>query len=122
MRHVLVVDDAIETCRMLAALVSRCGHRATCAMSGEEALAALALDPADLVLLDAMMPGMDGAQVLRRIRSDEKTAALPVVIFSAVADPQFRQFMLDEGANDYWVKAAFDFGQLRERLKQYLPC
>jgi CheY-like chemotaxis protein len=58
------------------------------ATSGEEALAALARGPADLVLLDAMMPDMDGAEVLRRIRADAKTAALPVVIFSAVADPQ----------------------------------
>jgi two-component system cell cycle response regulator len=122
MRHVLVVDDMVETCRLVAALVSRCGHRATWATSGEEALAALARNPADLVLLDAMMPGMDGAEVLRRIRSDATTATVPVVVFSAVADPQFRQHMLDEGANDYWVKAAFDFAQLQERLKPYLPC
>src|SRR5687768_6931450 len=65
MRHVLVVDDMIETCRLVAALLSRCGHRATWATSGKEALAALARDPADLVLLDAMMPDMDGAEVLR---------------------------------------------------------
>ncbi len=122
MRHVLVVDDMVETCRLVAALVSRCGHRATWATSGEEALAALARNPADLVLLDAMMPGMDGAEVLRRIRSDATTATVPVVVFSAVAEARFQQQMLNEGANDFWVKAAFDFGQLRERHKQYLPC
>src|SRR4051812_33417295 len=106
---------------MLAALVSHCGHRVTCATSGEQALDVLARDPADLVLLDAMMPGMDGPEVLRRIRGEPRTAAVPVVIFSAVADPHFREHLLGKGANDYWIKATFDYAQFGERLRQHLP-
>jgi CheY-like chemotaxis protein len=121
-RHVLIVDDLSDACRMLAALVSHCGHRVTCANSGEEALAVLARDPADLVILDAMMPDMDGPEVLRRIRADGKTVGLPVVMLSAVADHHFREHLLRKGANDYWLKASFDYSRLCERLKPYLPC
>jgi two-component system, cell cycle response regulator len=76
----------------------------------------------DLVILDVMMPGMDGPEVLRQIREEPATASLPVVMFSAVSDPQFHDHMRRKGANDFWTKASFDFGTLRERMAPYLPC
>ena len=84
-------------------------------------MAVLDRDLPDLVILDAMMPGMDGAEVLRQIRTAARTAAVPVVMLSAVADPAFQEHMIRKGANDYWVKASFDYGQLGERLQAYLP-
>jgi CheY-like chemotaxis protein len=107
---------------MLALLVGKCGHRATCATSGEEALAVLDRDLPDLVILDAMMPGMDGPEVLRQIRGGNRKAAVPVVMLSAVADPAFQAHMISKGANDYWVKATFDYGTLPDRLQAHLPC
>ena len=91
MGTVLVVEDHPDTCRMMARLLAAFGHRADCALSGEAALAhlAAAAAPPDVVLLDAMMPGMDGVEVLRRLRADPRTARLPVVMCSAVSDPAY---------------------------------
>jgi CheY-like chemotaxis protein len=75
----------------------------------------------DLMLLDVMMPGMDGLEVLRHVRSDEKTAGLPIVLFSAVSDPQFREHAIAKGANDFWVKASLDYDQIQKRINAIVP-
>ena len=120
MGTVLIVDDEPQACAMMARLVRHFGHQSVCRMGGQEALDYLGDGPADLVILDVMMPGMDGMQVLQRVRAEPKTAALPVVMFSAVADRNFIDEALRRGANDYWIKASFDFGQLKERLSKLI--
>ncbi len=84
MAVVLVVDDEPDM-RLIARLVlTSAGHQVREAASGEEALAQLdGDDPPDAVLLDVRMPGIDGWETLRRVRSDPSNAALPVVIFTA---------------------------------------
>jgi CheY-like chemotaxis protein len=90
------------------------------AASGEQAMALLATRPVDLVLLDVMLPGLGGHEVLRAVRADPKTAALPVIVFSAVGDPELRDYLMREGASDYWVKGQVDYGTLERRLATYL--
>ena len=107
MATVLVVDDHAQVNESLCRVIRAEGHRAVSAFNGADALALLA-DPPDLVILDVSMPGMSGIEVLRRIRSDPRTATLPVVIFSAVADPAVRQHALEQGANEYLIKAETD--------------
>jgi len=115
------VDDDLGTGRLLALLVRHLGHDAAYVDSGGKALAYLTDHQPDLVILDVMMPGIDGLEVLSRMRMNPTTADVPVVMFSALADPQFRQAAKLRGANDYWVKASIDFRNLGERLEPYLP-
>ena len=121
MSTVLVVDDNADACRMMARLVRRCGHHGAYATSGAEALAFVRRHEVGLVVLDNMMPGMDGMAVLNRLRADPATAALPVVMWSAVADAKFIETARREGASDYWVKAAFDYRDLPAMLGRLLP-
>src|SRR5438874_1930304 len=70
--HILVVDDIVANARMLADVLERENHRVTAVGSGYEALSALAQRAYDLVLLDVMMPEMDGYEVCRRVREDAR--------------------------------------------------
>ena len=121
MAKVLVVDDQADYCRPLVRLFQLAGHDARSVQAGEEAIKYLrAVDAPDVVLLDVMMPGMDGLEVLRQVRQDPRTATTPVVIFTAVCDPVFERHALDKGANDYLVKGRFNFTELSDRLSKYL--
>ena len=105
---VLVVDDHAAVNKSVCRLLRADGHRAISAFNGEDALALLSADMPDLLLLDVSMPGMSGIDVLKVLRSKPRTASLPVVMFSALADPALRQHALEAGANDYWVKSETD--------------
>jgi two-component system cell cycle response regulator len=72
------------------------------------------------VILYLMMPGIDGLEVLQRMRHNPQTAQVPVVMFSALDDPHFLHKAMFFGANDYWVKASVDFHTLGQRLEKYL--
>ena len=121
MASVLVVDDMIDTCRLLVRILSGMGHRVETATSGTEAIRCLEQRVPDLIVLDVMMPGMGGEEVLRRVREDERTAAVPVVMWSAVIDPLYQDHLLGCGANDYWVKAGMGLDELHERIRAQLP-
>ena len=121
MGRILIVDDEPQACAMMARLVKHFGHESVCRNGGQEALDYVRATPVDLMILDVMMPGMDGMQVLRHVRSDPQLSSMPVVMFSAVADRNFIDDALRRGATDYWIKASFDFNHLKERLDQLLP-
>jgi two-component system phosphate regulon response regulator PhoB len=121
MANVLVVDDMIDTCRLLVRIMSSLGHSAEYATSGTEAMRFLESRVPDLIVLDVMMPGMGGEEVLRRVRRNERTAAVPVIMWSAVSDELYQQHLLKSGANDYWVKASMDLHELNERIRLQLP-
>jgi CheY-like chemotaxis protein len=118
---ILIVDDQIEACRPLQLLLKHLGHRGVCVTSGEDALAYLRTKLPDLLILDVMMPGMDGIEVLRRVRAEPSMSAMPVVMFSAVSDPGFMAHAREKGATDYWVKASMGFDQVRDKVTALLP-
>jgi CheY-like chemotaxis protein len=122
MKTVLVVDDHVDTNTLLCKLIRKLGYSTLSDYSGEGALATLGIEQPDLLILDSMMPGMNGLEVLRLLRSNPQTTTLPVILYSAVADPLFQQHALDKGANEYWVKSGFDLSQLQQRLGRYLEC
>ena len=119
-KTILVVDDSADTAKPLARLLTHLGHRGVYVTSGEEALAYVRGQLPDLMLLDVMMPGIDGMEVLRALKSDPRTEQLPVVMFSAVSDPEYRRHAISKGATDYWVKTSIDFEELRYRVEQLL--
>jgi adenylate cyclase len=101
--RVLVVDDQPTNIKLLDATLSPRGYDVRTAQSGEEALAALAEGGIDLVLLDIVMPGLNGYEVCRRIRQDPATAFLPVVMVTASGEQQ-KIKALEAGADDFLTK------------------
>jgi adenylate cyclase len=102
-RTVLAVDDQPQNLRLLEAVLTPRGYTVVLADSGEAGLERLAYLGADLVLLDILMPGMDGYEVCRRIRSNPKTAYLPVVMLTASGD-QEKIRAIEAGADDFVTK------------------
>src|SRR4029453_10604860 len=84
---VLVVDDTPHNVKLLADLLGAKGYAVATAVNGEEALAKVASDNPDLILLDVMMPGLSGYDVCKRLREDPATALLPIVLVTSL-DPQ----------------------------------
>jgi len=120
---VLVVDDQPPNIRLLEAILSPRGYDVRAASSGEEALEALSGSEVDLVLLDIVMPGMDGYEVCRRIREQPETAFLPVVMVTASGDEQ-KIKALEVGADDFVTKPINQSELLARvaslaRIKQY---
>jgi CheY-like chemotaxis protein len=116
---VLVVDDNPDNRAVLVRRLQRRGYLTAQAPSGKEALRLLASEPADVVVLDVMMPEMDGIEVLRRIRSDPRTAQLPVIIATAKNESADMVSALEQGADDYVTKP-IDFEVLQARLRAVL--
>jgi adenylate cyclase len=111
---VLAVDDQPQNRRLLEAILMPLGYRVLQAASGDEALQVLDEEDVDLVLLDVLMPGMDGHEVCRRIRSDEATAFLPVVMITASGEAE-RLKALEAGADDFVAKP-FEKAELVARV------
>ena len=118
MANLLLVDDNAEASRPLAMLLRYCKYAVDYVSSGAEALAYLNQKLPYLIVLDVMMPGMDGMEVLRRIRSDSRTNCIPVIMFSAVCDPAYQAAALKKGADDYVVKGS-EFELLRQRVERW---
>jgi two-component system cell cycle response regulator len=117
---VLVVDDNPEACRALARFLKLIGFDASCATGGAEALARLESALPGLMILDVMMPGVDGLEVLKRVRADRRTSHLPVIMFTAADDDRTRAEAMRRGATDYWVKASLDLNSVKGRLESLL--
>jgi CheY-like chemotaxis protein len=104
-RHILIVDDAESTRLKLARILAR-SLRANLTLAGtsEQALRLAGHRVYDAILLDLALPGIGGYELLRRIRADSPNAATPVVVVSALADPQSKDRTLAAGANGYVLK------------------
>jgi adenylate cyclase len=112
---VLVVDDQDANRRLLEAVLSPRGYRVITVDSGEAALRLLEADLPDVVLLDILMPGIDGYEVCRRIRQDPRTAVLPVVMITASGE-QEKIKAIESGADDFITKP-FDQAELMARIR-----
>lgn len=103
-KKILVVDDNMINRRLAIAFVSRLGYATEQAEDGPTALAKLAAEPFDLVLLDISMPGMSGEEVLAAIRGDVRFSGLRVIAYTAHALPEEKQRLIDTGFDDLLIK------------------
>jgi DNA-binding response OmpR family regulator len=116
----LIADDDEDILELLGFRLERAGHDVVRARHGEEALR-LALECLpSLALLDVMMPGLDGYEIARRLRSDERTSAIPIILLTARAQASDITRGLAAGADDYITKP-FDARDLIERVGRLLP-
>ena len=113
---VLLVEDELDLARIVARELEAAGFDVRQAQDGETALACLASQPPDVVVLDWMLPGMDGLEVLRRLR---QTSALPVLMLTARAEEIDRVIGLEVGADDYLTKP-FGARELVARVRALL--
>ena len=90
MPRILLVDDDELLVKTLAVILGRGGHTVLTAYDGEEGLATAVEERPDLILLDVMLPGMDGLQVCRMLRQDESTRDIPVIMFTALNEADLR--------------------------------
>ena len=103
-QRILVVDDTPMNIKLLGDLLRSKGYEVATAANGEEALASIAKAPPDLVLLDIMMPGLNGYEVCRKIRENPATSLLPVVLCTSLDPAQERLKGIEAGADDFLSK------------------
>ncbi|MDQ7087080.1 MAG: response regulator transcription factor, partial [Acidobacteriota bacterium] len=111
--HLLVVEDDRSLREGLATALAAAGYRVSTAIRGQEALEVIRHNPPDLVLLDLMLPGLDGSYVLQAARKEGYQG--PVIILSARDTPEDKIYGLHAGADDYVTKP-FDLGELLARI------
>jgi len=118
--RVLVVDDILSNVKLLEAKLTAEYFEVVTAFNGIEALAKVEECDPDIILLDVMMPGMDGFEVARRIKGNPKTAHVPVVMVTALDQPSDRVAGLDAGADDFLTKPVDDaalFARVRSLVR-----
>ncbi|MCX8156272.1 MAG: ATP-binding protein [Verrucomicrobiae bacterium] len=113
---VLIVDDDSYVCATMEALLKNEGHQLIFASSGAEGQAKALSERPDVILLDVMMPEMDGYEVCRRLKADPATAAIPVLLVTALTERKERLKGIEAGANDYLTKP-IDAQDLRLRVR-----
>ncbi len=118
-RLILVVEDEEDIARLISYHLEKEGYSVLIAGSGPEALDYACEHQPDLVILDIMLPEMDGLEVCRRLRSREKTASTPILILSARKEELDRVLGLELGADDYMIKP-FSVRELVARVKAML--
>ena len=116
---ILVVDDIPQNNDLLEAYLVPQGYEIIKAVSGEEALEKLEHNQIDLMLLDVMMPGMDGFELTRRIRQDKKTRLMPIILVTALKETEDRINGIKAGCDDY-ISKPFDKRELLARVESLL--
>jgi two-component system phosphate regulon response regulator PhoB len=117
--RILVVDDEPDILELIRYSLTRNNYDMTGVASGEEAFASVRMSPPDLVVLDLMLPGVDGLEVCRRLKNDARTAGIPVIILSAKGEEADVVTGLELGADDYLAKP-FSPRVLLSRIKAVL--
>lgn len=119
-RKILAVDDEPDIVRLVTAALTARGYEVVTAVDGEEALDKVVLEKPDLIVLDIMMPKMDGREVARRLAAKPATAKIPIVFLSAIGDLDSQLETLDELKGVEYLTKPFDVRELAEYVDAML--
>jgi CheY-like chemotaxis protein/MinD-like ATPase involved in chromosome partitioning or flagellar assembly len=103
-KKILIVDDDIDTLQLVGTMLEKQGFKILAANNGEKAIRMADAQKPDLIILDVMMPGMDGYEVTRRLRALDSTAFIPIIMFTAKAQVDDKVEGFESGADDYLTK------------------
>ena len=117
-KRILIVDDIEDNLSLLQAILMEEGYEVDITKDGKSALAKIEASPPDLLLLDAMMPQMNGYEVTQRIRQNKNLPFIPIIMITAYEDANVPEG-LDLGANDF-IRKPIDFDELMSRVKATL--
>ena len=118
-RRLLVVDDEEDLLELVRYNLSKDGYAVECVATGEEALKSARREPPDLIVLDLMLPAVDGLEVCRRLKADTKTRDIPIIMLTAKSEESDMIAGLERGADDYIAKP-FSPRVLTARVKALL--
>jgi DNA-binding response OmpR family regulator len=117
--RILIVEDDVDIAQLVARYLHKAGYTTDIAASGSEALTAIASTPYSLLVLDLMLPQLDGLEICRRVRADQRVANLPIIMVTARGDESERIVGLELGADDYLPKP-FSPNELVARVRALL--
>lgn len=120
MIKVLIIEDEELVARMYQKALVYDGFEANVAIGGRLGLEKVKSLKPDLVLLDIMMPGIDGIEVLEKIKSDDEIKNIPVVLLTNLSGNYDTKYGISKGAHGYWVKTELKTGELGARIKSLL--
>lgn len=119
-KKILIVEDDTFLQGLAATKLSKEGYEVVTASNGDDAVHKLTTETLDFVLLDLVLPGLDGFGILEQIRKNEKTKATPVIIFSNLAEDKDIKRAQELGANEFMIKSNFTLDELAEKIGQIL--
>jgi len=118
-KKILVIDDEPMVVKMVGDVLISRGHDVITASEGYDGLLKAISEQPDLILLDVVMPGLDGHDVLKRLKKDERTREIPVVYLSAVGDFSEQLHAMEDGSTDYITKPIKP-SELADKVENYL--
>ena len=116
---ILIADDDPETVHLLTLMLARLGYQALVARDGTEAVNLARSELPDLIVLDVMMPGLDGFEVASNLRRHPDTATIPILMLTAKTQEKDKALGVETGANEYITKP-FEMDDLLKKVKAYL--
>src|SRR5260221_11137885 len=116
---ILIVDDDIDSLKLIGLMLQRQGYEISAANAGGQAISKAQTDAPDLIILDVMMPDMDGYEVCRRLRADPNTQSIPIIMFTAKTLVDDKVTGFEAGADDYLTKPTHP-AELASRVKAVL--
>ena len=118
-KKILIVDDEVDLLRLIKFRFTRWGYDTALAADGQEALDKVKKDPPDLIVLDLQLPIISGQEVCLRLKADESTKRIPVILFTASIAGGIAENAKKLGADDYIVKP-FEPDNLLEKVKKFI--
>jgi len=116
-KKILIIEDDKFLLKVIKKKLLKENYTVVEALDGEQGIKGIKKEKPDLVLLDLILPEMDGFEVLTKMKADPKTAKIPVIVLSNLGEEQQVKKGLKMGANDYLIKAHFTPGEIIERIE-----